>query len=130
MFASALPQYTYIILSCKNRLIQILQKSQFTGSSLPEVFLRRRYTVKYFFELFHEAQFNVYFITFKLISWNSYKICKKETSAIKKKGIQRKPEACNVIKNKTLAQVFSCDFCEISKNTFFTEHLWTTASTG
>ena len=28
---------------------------------------------------------------------------------------------------KTLAQVFSCEFCEISKNTFFTEHLWTTA---
>ena len=22
------------------------------------------------------------------------------------------------------AQVFSCEFCEISKNTFFTEHLW------
>ena len=29
---------------------------------------------------------------------------------------------------KALAQVFSCEFCEISKNTFFTEHLWTTAS--
>ena len=25
-------------------------------------------------------------------------------------------------------QVFSCEFCEISKNTFFTEHLWTTGS--
>ena len=24
---------------------------------------------------------------------------------------------------ETLAQVFSCEFCEISKNTFFTEHL-------
>ena len=32
------------------------------------------------------------------------------------------------MKKETLAQVFSCDFCEISKNTFFTEHLWTTAS--
>ena len=31
-------------------------------------------------------------------------------------------------KKKTLAQVFSCDFCEVYKNTFFTEHLWTTAS--
>ena len=29
-----------------------------------------------------------------------------------------------------LAQVFSCEFCKISKNTFFTEHLWTTASEG
>ena len=41
-----------------------------------------------------------------------------------------KPEACNFIKKETLAQVFSCEFCEISKNTFFTEHLWTTASAG
>ena len=32
--------------------------------------------------------------------------------------------ACNFIKKKALAQVFSCEFCEISKNTFFTEYLW------
>ena len=25
-------------------------------------------------------------------------------------------------------QVFSCEFCEFFKDTFFTEHLWTTAS--
>ena len=36
--------------------------------------------------------------------------------------------ACNFIKKETLAQVFSCEFCGISKNIFFTEHLWTTAS--
>ena len=36
--------------------------------------------------------------------------------------------ACNFIKKETLAQVFSCEFCEISKNTFFTGHLWATAS--
>ena len=29
---------------------------------------------------------------------------------------------------KTLAQVFSCEFYEISKNAFSTEQLWTTAS--
>ena len=28
---------------------------------------------------------------------------------------------------QTLAQLFSCEFCEISKNTFFTEHVWATA---
>ena len=33
-----------------------------------------------------------------------------------------------LFKRKTLAQVFSCEFCEISKNTFFTEHLMATAS--
>ena len=36
-------------------------------------------------------------------------------------------EACNFIKKETLAQVFSCEFCEIFENIFFTEHLRTTA---
>ena len=31
-------------------------------------------------------------------------------------------------KKETLAQVFSCEFCEISKDAFFTEYLLTTAS--
>ena len=34
------------------------------------------------------------------------------------------PETCNFIKKKTLAQLFFCEFCEIFKKTFFTEHLW------
>ena len=42
--------------------------------------------------------------------------------------IKLQVEACNFIKKETLAQVFSCEFCEISKNTFFTEHLRETAS--
>ena len=33
-------------------------------------------------------------------------------------------------KEETLTQVFSCEFCEISKNTFFIEHLWAAASQG
>ena len=32
------------------------------------------------------------------------------------------------MKKETLAQVFSCEFCEIFKNTFFTEHFRETAS--
>ena len=36
--------------------------------------------------------------------------------------------ACNFTKKETLAQVSSCEFCDISKNTFFTEHFWTAAS--
>ena len=39
--------------------------------------------------------------------------------------IELQAEACNFIKEDTLAQVFSCEFCEIPQNTFFTEHLWT-----
>ena len=34
----------------------------------------------------------------------------------------------SLIKKETLTQVFSCEFCKISKSTFLTEHLWTTAS--
>ena len=29
---------------------------------------------------------------------------------------------------ESLTRVFSCEFCEISRNTFFKEHLWMTAS--
>ena len=29
---------------------------------------------------------------------------------------------------EALAQVFSCEFCEFSKNSFLTEHVWATAS--
>ena len=31
------------------------------------------------------------------------------------------------MKIETLAQVSSCEFCEISKNTFFTDYVWVTA---
>ena len=37
--------------------------------------------------------------------------------------------ACDFIKEEILAQVFSCEFCEVFlQNTFFTEHLRATAS--
>ena len=38
------------------------------------------------------------------------------------------PQAYYFIKKETLAQVFSSEFCKISKNTFLTEYLWATAS--
>ena len=31
-------------------------------------------------------------------------------------------QACNFIKKETLVQVFSCEFCEISKNTFYIQN--------
>ena len=33
-----------------------------------------------------------------------------------------------VVEKETLVQVLSCEFCEIFKNTLFTENLWMTAS--
>ena len=38
------------------------------------------------------------------------------------------PPACNFIQKETPTQVFSCELCEIFKNTFFAEYLWTTTS--
>ena len=62
-------------------------------------------------------------------SWKSYH---QAQSYQKFRKIHRKTfffvaEACKFIR-KTPAQVLSCKCCEISKNTFFTEHLWTTVS--
>ena len=37
-------------------------------------------------------------------------------------------QTMNFIKKETLAQLFSWEFCKISKNTFFVEHLRATAS--
>ena len=34
----------------------------------------------------------------------------------------------NFIKKETLAQVLYSKFCEVSKNTIFTKHIWATAS--
>ena len=61
----------------------------------------------------------------KCFSWacpklahNIYKgyflLCKGTFSAI----FSAEPQTCNFIKQETLAQVFSCEFCEISNNTF------------
>ena len=46
------------------------------------------------------------------------KICSRASFSIK-----LYTEACNFIKNETLAQVFCCEFCEIFKNTFFIDQL-------
>ena len=37
--------------------------------------------------------------------------------------ISCKAQVCDFIKKEAVAQMFSCKFCEFSKNTFFTEHL-------
>ena len=36
--------------------------------------------------------------------------------------------AFHFIKKEALAQVFSCELCEFSKNNFFTKHVWATSS--
>ena len=53
-------------------------------------------------------------IVFLEISQNSQENTCARVSFI----IKLQASACNFIKKETLAQVFSCEFCEISKNTF------------
>ena len=48
------------------------------------------------------------------ISQNS----QENTGAIVSILIKLQAEVCNFIKKETLAQVFSCEFCKISKDTF------------
>ena len=42
--------------------------------------------------------------------------------------IKLQSSVCNFVKKDILAQVLPCEFCEISNNTFSTEHLRATAS--
>ena len=58
------------------------------------------------------------------ISQNSQEITCARVSFL----IKLRARACNFFKKETLPQVFSCEFREIFKNTFFIEHVWTTAS--
>ena len=38
-----------------------------------------------------------------------------------------RPKSCNFIKKETMAQMFSCEFCKISRNKlFYRAHIWVT----
>ena len=70
--------------------------------------------------------------TFRILSknlWQSifYGISQKQPPEVfcKKRYSYKFPTT--LFKKETLVQVFSCEFWEISKNTFFTEPFWATA---
>ena len=56
------------------------------------------------------------------------KLQKQPPQVFYNKRCSCRPDACNFIKKETLTQMLSCEFCEISKNTFSKEHLRATAS--
>ena len=56
------------------------------------------------------------------------KVAGLKPATLLKTILRHRCQVCIFIQKETLAQVFSCEFCEISKNTFFIEHPWTTAS--
>ena len=47
----------------------------------------------------------------------------QENTCVRVSFLIKLQAACNFIKKETLAQVFSREFCKISKNTFFIKHL-------
>ena len=61
----------------------------------------------------------------KILQNSQQQICARVSFLIK-----LQVSASNLIKKEALVQVFSCEFCEIFKNTFFTEYLWSIASEG
>ena len=64
-----------------------------------ETFVQRCFVKKVFLEISQNSQENT---------------CARDSFLIKLRA-----ETCNFIKKESLAQVFSCEFCEISKSTFF-----------
>ena len=51
--------------------------------------------------------------------WNLWIVRSSHQKCSVKKVLLQISQACNFIKEVILAQVFSCEFCEISKNTLF-----------
>ena len=62
---------------------------------------------------------------------SSYRRCSVRKDVLRNSTIFTRKHLClslfirpaTLLKKEALAQVFSCEFCEISKNTIFTEHL-------
>ena len=44
------------------------------------------------------------------------------------RNLQELEISCNFLKQETLAQLFSCNYCEIFNNTFFAEYIWLSAT--
>ena len=80
---------------------QIFLKESYLEFNVWEAVVRKCSVEKLFMETSQNSQENAYArVSFLII-------------------VQALGLACNFIKKETLAQVFSCEFCEISKNTFF-----------
>ena len=56
---------------------------------------------------------------FLKILQNSHEALASKPFFLRRPATLIRPGACNLIRIDTLTQVFSCEFCEIFKNTFF-----------
>ena len=73
-----------------------------------------------FLEVFRINTYNMYSaIILRVCSAKLLKGILKNERAVTRECSVKMPETCNFIKKETLTQFFSCEFCGISKNTFF-----------
>ena len=78
---------------------------------------RRGYTEIFVSDYF--MKHSLMYITFNLISWNSYKICKKETSTIKKKKeFKRSLEPATLLKERLWRRCFPVNLAKFLKTHF------------
>ena len=78
--------------------------------------LKEKLSELYHSILQHIRFYNIYVFITNSIHFYNFRIVIQRYSV---KNVLKRPEACNFIKKETLAQVFPCEFCEISKNIFF-----------
>ena len=76
------------------------------------------YCILIFFRSSHQRCF-IKKVFLKISRNSQVNTCARVSFLIKFWGLQKK---------EALAKMFSCEFCEVFKNTFFSEHLRTTAS--
>ena len=63
---------------------------------------------------------NASFFDLKINLFHSTSLTRKVRSSHRRCSVKK-----GVLEKETLAQLFSCEICKISKNRFFIEHLWT-----
>ena len=73
---------------------------------------------------------DIEYVTFIDRSIHQEVFCKKVFLKISQNSLENTGVRVSFLVKLTLAQVLSCEFCEISINTFLTEHLWAIASAG
>ena len=68
------------------------------------------------------------FVTKEKVFWEISRNSQENTCPRVSFSIKLQAWTYSFIKKETLAQVFSCECCELSKKTFFTEQFWATVS--
>ena len=112
-----------IIFSCDDNIASMKEDKDPKDSSISHtgtIFLflvQRIYFIAFLVKkcLFFDGSF-VYWRSFKQRRTPKSFICRSSQSS---RGVLQNSQACNFIKKETLAQMFSCEFFKISKNTSF-----------